>query len=306
MSDHASYFRMRAHAKLNLALRVGAPMDTPGSPTHGYHPICSYMHAIDLCDAIEIELLGEGEASRFDIVWDMGDGTTRAAEWAAESDLVYRAHAALERETGRALACAIRVRKSIPAGGGLGGGSSDAASVLMGLDRLFGLGFGAAGLLPIAMTLGSDIGFFLDDACMNGDHPARPALVSGFGERIQRIQPGHGGTEVTLFLPGFGCATGAVYGAFDGMNPAVLDGESVERISSAGSLSDDLIVNDLTPAACEVSPKLGALIEALSGELGRAVHVTGSGSTMFVLGRVEACGHPLLGCEYRFVEATLV
>jgi 4-diphosphocytidyl-2-C-methyl-D-erythritol kinase len=273
---------------------------------HGYHPICSYMHAIDLADEIEIGVLDTGEESRFEIVWDDGGGITRAVDWAIETDLVFRAHGALQRETGRELPCSVRVCKAIPAGGGLGGGSSDAASVLIGLDRLFGLGLGAAGLLPIAMSLGSDIGYFLDEVCIDGNRPARPAVVSGFGESIERVQPRHAGSEVTLILPGFGCATGAVYGAFDGMNPPALDDASVRLISTSERLSDALIVNDLTPAACAVSPALGVLIDTLGNELDRVVHVTGSGSTMFVLGRIGSCRDTPLSRECRFMDTTLV
>ena len=62
---------LRAHAKVNLVLRVGAPVDDPGAPTHGYHPVCSYMSALELCDRVEIE---RAEETRYDIRWDDGRG----------------------------------------------------------------------------------------------------------------------------------------------------------------------------------------------------------------------------------------
>lgn len=272
----------RAYAKLNLALSVGAPIDAPATPHHGYHPICSYMHAIDLYDQISIQRLANDQPSDFQIVWLGQDGTTNAVQWDLASDLVVRAHAALEAHCGRRLACAVRVLKSIPAGGGLGGGSSDAAAVLIGLDRVFGLGLGVDGLLPVAMGLGSDIGYFLDDAS-----PPRPARVSGVGESIQRLNTTHRGSVVTLILPGFGCSTGAVYTAFDAVGPGRVDAGSVDGLIGAESLTDALMHNDLARAACGVAPELGVLIERIGARLGRAVHVTGSGSTLFVLGPIE-------------------
>ncbi|MFG0246960.1 MAG: 4-(cytidine 5'-diphospho)-2-C-methyl-D-erythritol kinase [Phycisphaerales bacterium JB052] len=282
MSIQTSPFTTRACAKLNLALSVGAPVDACGSPHHGYHPICSYMHTIDLSDAVTIERLGEGDASRFDLAWADQGTQTLAIDWPIEEDLVYRAHAAMEAHAGRTLPCVITLRKRIPAGGGLGGGSSDAASVLMGLDRVFGLGLGPCGLLPIAMTLGSDIGYFIDEA-----DPPRPAIVSGFGEQIERVVGSHAGTEVTLILPPFGCATGPVYHAFDSGTPGRVDVDGVRRLVDAPVLADDLLFNDLSSSAVGVQPGLGVLIDQMNAVLGCRVHVTGSGSTLFVLGRFE-------------------
>jgi len=291
----------RAYAKLNLALSVGAPIDAPQSPRHGYHPICSYMHAIDLCDEVVIERLEDGESSAFEIGWAEDDGSTRPVEWAIEQDLVFRAHAALQRTTRRSLPSAVKVTKSIPAGGGLGGGSSDAACVLMGLDRVFGLGLGISALRDIAMTLGSDIAYFIDEHT-----PARPAIVSGFGESIERVDTKHVGCEVTLVLPRFGCSTGGVYQAFDRLGPDAVDVPAVRRVVDSDTLVDAMLINDLTPAACIVEPRLGALIERIRKSIGRGVHVTGSGSTCFVLGRVDrACICDLVP-DCRIVNTRLV
>lgn len=301
MSKQTSTFRFHAFAKLNLALSVGAPIDAPGSSHHGYHPICSYMHSIDLSDEISIERLNDGQASRFEIVWIETDGSTRAVEWAIERDLVFLAHAALETAAGRSLPSSIVVRKSVPAGGGLGGGSSDAAAVLMGLDRVFQLGLGMNRLLDIAMTLGSDIGFFIDEQV-----PARAAIVSGFGESIERVGACHVGTPVTLVLPNFGCSTGAVYRAFDQLGPEAVDESSVRRVIEADDLNNSLMLNDLTSAASVVAPGLGDLIDRIGTTIGRKVYVTGSGSTLFVLGRVEAETICQVASECRIVHTRLV
>lgn len=272
---------MRAYAKLNLALSVGASYDAPASRAHGMHPICSYMHAIELSDEVTLMPLDAGDTSDFEVGWVSGDGSIRGVGWAIERDLVYRAHGALEHAIGHPLACSIRVRKSIPAGGGLGGGSADAGAVLVGLDHAFGLGLGGERLREIAMTLGSDIGFFIDDRL-----PPRPAIVSSYGDQIERVATAHTGTAVTLILPGFGCSTGSVYQAFDQLGAGVVDARRVRTLLDADVLVDALLHNDLCPAACAVAPELGGLIDRLADLLGRSVHVTGSGSTLFVLGRI--------------------
>lgn len=273
--------RLRAHAKLNLALAVGPQVDDPGSRTHGYHPICSYMHAIDVHDSIEIVRDAE---TRYDIHWVQSDGTTRAVEWAIEGDLIVRAHHAIEQRAGRALPCSIRCSKSIPAGGGLGGGSSDAASVLVGLNHLFELGFEQETLVEIAMTIGSDIAYFIDGSYS----PPRPAVVSGFGDRIERVPTTHADQEVTLIFPSFGCPTGEVYRAFDSIvDWDAPDFHRVTCVVESGALGDDLIMNDLYHPACKVQPMLGSLRDRIAEQLGQGVHLSGSGSTLFVLGRID-------------------
>lgn len=310
MPTHTSPFTVRAHAKLNLALAVGPALDAPGTPQHGYHPICSYMHAIELCDEVRIERLDPGEPSRFDIAWQQSDGGTTPVGWEIGRDLVYRAHRALEHHSGQALPCAITVRKSIPAGAGLGGGSSDAASVLLGLDRVFGLGLGHAGLMPIAMALGSDLGFFLDDASADGSTPPRPAVVSGFGERIERVRPIHAGAGVTLILPPFGCATGAVYRAYD-RDPGSSErfsavSESVRSLARSQSLDESARSNDLLEAAIGAVPRLRAVYASLCERLGVPVSLSGSGSTLFVLGLEQAQRIREVVPDCRVVGARLV
>ncbi len=301
MPDADRTYRSRAHAKLNLALVVGRAVDDPGSPTHGYHPIRSYMHAIELHDTVEIERLAMGgrfgPESEYDIAWRRKDGSRRPVGWSISTDLAARAHRAAEAAAGRPLPVRITITKSIPAGGGLGGGSSDAAAVLTGLDTLFGLGLGESGLHTLGATLGSDVAFFLDD----GRAVPRPAMVESLGERIERLPTAHAGSVVTLIVPPFGCATGAVYAAFDRLNGADpgrgLDARRVRRV--AQTLDPGALFNDLAPAAIEAEPRLGEIIERVSAALGKGVHVTGSGSTLFVPGEIDAglVGRTAPGCR---------
>ena len=260
----------RAYAKINLGLRVGAPIDRGARA--GMHPIVSWIHAIELADELRVE---RAARTRHDIAWDSGEPVS----WDPRTDLVVRAHAALEARAGRALPAAITVRKSIPDGAGLGGGSSDAASVLTAIRACCGLEIGADELGAIGHTLGSDVPFFLDD-----ESPPRPALVGGVGETIERLDRRDG--ALTLVVPGFGCATGAVYRAFDELGGASAAPAPIDP-APGGAIPWDALVNDLTDAARRVEPRLGGLIDDLGAALGLPVVTTGSGSALMVPGHPE-------------------
>lgn len=253
---------VRAYAKLNLMLAVGPP-EPEGSPRAGYHPIRSIMRCVDLWDGVEIE--ADGEAPRLEVVWASDAPVRSEIDWPPERDLAVRAVRGLEAAVGRPLGVRIRIEKRIPVGGGLGGGSSDAAAVLMGVRELFDLPIDDAGLLEIGGRLGSDVGFFLDRAS-----PPRPARVEGFGERIERVGGVREG-RVLLLMPGFESPTAQVYWMFD-------------RSGARGRMAearDDACFNDLAEAAMRLRPLLRAARDAAAKALGREVHLTGSGSTLF-------------------------
>ena len=254
-----------AWAKVNLALSVGPANDS------GMHPICSWMACVDLCDRIRISRLSDGDPSVFDLGWEDGS----PVGWDAADDLIVRAHTLMERECGRALPVRIELLKTIPDGGGLGGGSSNAGAVMLALDERFGLGLGLERLRKLSAHLGSDVAFFIDD-----QSPPRAAIVSGLGDRIERVGPVSG--EVTLVCPPFGCPTGAVYLAYD-----EAPGELRERdVRDMALLTPDpeRMFNDLAPPAERVEPRLADLRSFLQGVLGHSVHVSGSGSTLLVIG----------------------
>ncbi|MFI4897331.1 MAG: 4-(cytidine 5'-diphospho)-2-C-methyl-D-erythritol kinase [Phycisphaerales bacterium JB059] len=266
MSEPATISRP-AHAKVNLALSVAPPEPS------GMHPICSWMACVDLADDLTLTRLGPEAPSAFDLRWEDGS----PVGWGTEADLTFRAHAALEGALGRRLPVRVELRKTIPDGGGLGGGSSDAASLLLALNDLFGLGRTIDELREVARPLGSDIAFFLDEV---GRRVPRPAIVSGLGDRIERTGALRG--EVTLVSPPFGCATGRVYRAYD-REPGALREEAVRAMAEAPPEASRLF-NDLAVAAERVEPRLGELRSYLAGALGLPVHVSGSGSTLFVIG----------------------
>lgn len=286
-----------ACAKINLCLGVGPP-EPPGALKPGFHPIASWFVGIDLCDEIELRRATTGPGS-CRVEWADDAPKPAPIDWAIEKDLGVRAHRLLERAAGRALPVEMVVRKRIPVGGGLGGGSSDAAGVLVGITRLFDLPIDAAGLRRLSGELGSDIAFFIDElpAAEAGSTlitlAPRPALVTGFGEVLERLEPVAPAprTSVLLFVPDFGCPTGAVYRAFDARPHAPLDAERVQSLiagaqsrSGRGIASGELF-NHLAAPACDVQPELAAVLSALREAMGPKipVHVTGSGSTMFAI-----------------------
>lgn len=297
----------RAYAKINLLLSVGPPRPD-GDARAGWHEIASWMHAIDLADEVTIEPLADGGESTLHVEWATDALRPTPIDWPASKDLAQRAHDALEAHAGRPLPARLHVRKRIPTGSGLGGGSSDAAATLLAGNEAFGLGLDLAALRAIGSTLGSDVAFFLDDA-----DPPRPALVTGFGEGVERVS--RSAAEVILVVPPFACATPEVYKAYD----AVLDADRRERelghVRASGArategrppgtppqphrVKPDLVrrrmarlgespdpghlFNDLARAAYRVEPRLGDLATTLSRVTRRSAHITGSGSALFIL-----------------------
>jgi len=298
----------RAYAKINLALSVGPP-EPPTHPKPGFHEIASWMSAIDLYDDIRITPLAPGEPSRATISWAPDAPRPTPIDWPIDADLGVRAHRLLETTRGRSLPVHLEISKRIPVGAGLGGGSSDAASVLLALNSLFELDLSPDELTAAAMQLGSDVAFFTDAEADLGA-PPRAAIVSGFGESIDRCDPSS--ADLVLFLPSFGCATGAVYRAFDEViaerdRLRLLDWETDEiRRSALGrpkgrpplghrvnpervqslvtqAPDGDELFNDLAPAAFHAEPRLGEIVTTLSRLTRRSAHVTGSGSGVFIV-----------------------
>lgn len=277
---------VHAHAKVNLVLRVGAPR------SDGMHPIASWIHSIGLADTVEITRGPPG----FSVVRDTGE----PVGWDPEDDLARRAQRALEAHVGRALEASVSVVKRVPDGGGLGGGSSDAASVLLGLNELFELGLSDAELRAVSSAVGSDIAYFIDTEHFARREPAPPAIVSGVGERIERVE--RSGSDLTLLIPGGGCSTPEVYRRFDALNPDPTSLDSVE-IGAGPDPRDADLVNDLAIPARSVLPEIGEIQDHLA-RCGMRAHVSGSGSTLFVLGHPEL--PEAIGSGVRVVRTRLV
>jgi 4-diphosphocytidyl-2-C-methyl-D-erythritol kinase len=213
-----------APAKLTTSLRV------VGVRADGYHLLEAEMVSLDLADELTFS---EGD----DLVVVEGPSSMPRGE----GNLIRRALRAIgQRAT-------VRLRKRIPLGGGLGGGSTDAAAVLR---------WGGVDDVAVAVRLGADVPF-----CLRGGR----ALVRGVGEQIEPLpfEP----RAFTLVMPPFGCSTLAVYRAWDDLGgPTGADG------------------NDLEPAALVVEPRLKEWRDRLAGATGRTPRLAGSGSTWFVEG----------------------
>ncbi len=287
---------IQTYAKINLILKVGAPLK------NGYHPICSWMHSIDLKDTITIEVLESGE-SAFDIRWSDGS----EVQWDTQSDLVVRAHRIFEEVIGRRVPVRVQVGKDIPAGGGLGGGSSNAAGMFMALSSITGAGLSEQQLQAAAHKLGTDIPYFIETECFASSTLPPPAIVSGIGDRIDRTP--RMDTAITLLIPSFGCPTGAVYSAFDEL-PALdeLDCDSVQSAAMGSVVDPSRLSNDLCDPAKRSVPELAEVIDRLN-ELGVSPHLSGSGSTMFVVGRLDESTRASIEShipDLRIIETRLV
>lgn len=284
-----------AHAKVNLALAVGPP-EPATSPRPGWHRIASWMSCIDLADDLTLTRLPDGSPTTYAITWAADAPRPSPIDWPIEKDLAVRAHRLLEHHVGRSLPIDLKLAKRIPVGGGLGGGSSDAAAMLTGLNRLFDLRIPPSPLRALAAQLGSDIAFFIDDH----HEPARPALVTAFGDHVERVP--FIDADVLLVIPPFGCPTKNVYAAYDAIlhersadpasrertsPPAALDARPLrEQIAAAqrlGLIDPRSLHNDLLPAACRIEPRLPPLLKAMARATGHHPLLTGSGSCCFLL-----------------------
>lgn len=267
--------QLRAHAKLNLALAVDGPV-----PPSGYHPLCSWFAPLSLFDTINIS---PSDVPSFSAAWAPDAPKPTPIDWPAESDLCVRALRAFERHTG-AIACVqIDVVKRIPVGGGLGGGSSNAAAVLRGLRALFQTSMTEDALIELAKSIGSDVAYFCDCSC---DIPRR-AIVEGFGEHVTRMDDPRSFAAV-LIVPPFPCSTRDVYLRADTLHSQRLTFASraatVHSLATATAPIDSTrLFNDLSAAAREVAPQLNDIISIAEGAINQPVHLTGSGSTMFAL-----------------------
>lgn len=258
-------------AKVNLSLSVGPP-EPADMPDAGMHPIASWMAPIDLFDDLTLEPADE---TTLHVQWADDAPATSPIGWLHSDDLAVRALGAIGDAVGRELSAKITLTKRIPVGGGLGGGSSDGAACLKAANDLFGLGLKAQHLAEIGRTLGSDIPFFVDE----GATP-RPALVMRFGELIQRVELEPVG--LLLIMPSFGCHTGDVYREYD-QSPLTLDADRVIGMAKTGRVDPDELFNDLALPAQRSQPELGSLMARVGRQTDLPVHVSGSGSTLFLV-----------------------
>jgi 4-diphosphocytidyl-2-C-methyl-D-erythritol kinase len=262
--------RLKAFAKVNYAL------DVVGVRPDGYHEIRTVMQSISLADEVTVERIESG----FELRVESENGEIGALE----QNTAYLAWSLLRELCGRELPVRVTLRKNIPAGAGLGGGSSDGAAVLRGLNELFDLGFSAGELASVGEKIGADVPF-----CVTGG----TALAEGIGEVLSDLPapPDH---RLLVLKPSRGADTGKVYRAYDAAHfPSVDSAERVLAALRSGDLAAlaGALGNDLAPFTKNLLPEVEELEKRLleAGALGASV--TGSGSALFGLfGDEEAAG----------------
>jgi 4-diphosphocytidyl-2-C-methyl-D-erythritol kinase len=247
---------LAAPAKINLNLLVGPRRED------GYHPIDSFVARITLYDEVALVPRRDGRIVLRCTGIDCGR---------AEQNVAFRA-ASLLAEGRSSPGATIELTKRIPPGSGLGGGSSDAAAVLAGLNDLWGLGLAADRLAELAGRLGSDAPFFLGP-------PA--ARLTGRGEIIQPLAV-HA-FQAVLYLPSFSCFTAEVYREYDRLPHALQPQLDPAVLAGPPSRWRDLLRNDLLAAAGQVAKELAAAYDRLSRALPVPVCLSGSGSALFAL-----------------------
>jgi 4-diphosphocytidyl-2-C-methyl-D-erythritol kinase len=240
-------FDVAAPAKLNLFLHI------TGRRADGYHLLQSAFMLLDWHDTLHFELRPDGKLSREDLSVPL-----------PADDLVLRSARALQQATGSTAGAHIQVEKRLPAEAGMGGGSSDAASCLLALNRLWNLKLPLAQLETIGLGLGADVPFFLR---------GRNAWVEGIGEQITPISLPP--ARFVVVKPDRGLATRDIF------NDPTLKRDSTSA-TIAGFAADPWGFghNDLEPVARQLCPEVGEALDWL-GRQDLAARMTGSGSAVF-------------------------
>ena len=247
-----------APAKLNLFLHV------VGRRPDGYHLLQTLFRFIDLHDTLNFTLRNDGAVRRINAV----EGVTE------ELDLCVRAAQLLKSETGCALGVDIAVEKHIPMGGGLGGGSSDAATALIALNRLWSLGLTRAHLMQLGLRLGADVPVFVF-----GEN----AFAEGVGEALQAC-PLQAAWYVVLFPP-VQVPTAQIFAHPELTRDTVsitmraLSERQLRHASGEAGRLREQLRNDLQPVACRLYPEIARHIAWLDN-FGEAM-MTGSGACVF-------------------------
>lgn len=260
--------RVFAPAKVNLILRV---LDRRPD---GYHNLWSLMQTVELEDELQLRLRSDSDGLKLSC-----DEATLPTDG---RNLVARAVALVLERAGLSVGLDVHIAKRIPMGGGLGGGSSDAAAAIIGLNRLLGLGWSASEMAAVGQKIGSDVPFFLFAPC---------AVVRGRGEEVSPLGL-TGKRWVVLVNPGFPIETRWAYERLAGLRKAVRPlSEALDRISGKSSLSWDDVVplmeNDFEEALAPTHGVLGSIKAELMAQGAEAALLSGSGATVFGIFRDE-------------------
>ncbi|MDA8106696.1 MAG: 4-(cytidine 5'-diphospho)-2-C-methyl-D-erythritol kinase [Nitrospiraceae bacterium] len=277
-------FSLDAPAKINWFLQI------TGKRSDGYHDIVSAMQCVSLEDNISFE-----DAPEIELVSDL--------DLPVAENLVYKAAALLKRRVSYRRGARIVLRKNIPHAAGLGGGSSDAAHTLVGLDRLWGLNLGEDVLMGLGSEIGSDVPFFI------GGSPL--SVVEGRGERVRRLKA-HDPLWLLLVKPGIAIPTAWAYGAYK----PELTKKSVDIKLFCHALDrkdfaslQHIIGNDLEKGVFEKYGVVAEIKRALVDNGAVFASMSGSGSAVFGVfpsGKEAAAASEHMGKYWCRVVRTLV
>lgn len=284
--------KLVAPAKVNLVLAIGEPR------ADGYHSVETIMHALALHDTVYLRIeeatadevaraaqgavagaradvaLG-GPADNLLVSIDLSDRTGCGVAVLAADNLAFKAVDRLARTVGRDVPghVQLRIEKHIPAQAGLGGGSSDAAAVLVGLANAWGLAPDDERVAETARSLGADVAFFLYGGCVQ---------LSGTGDTFQRrLAPSS--RAAVLVKPPAGVSTAEAYRAFD-EDPATVPATVTEAAANVATADEIPLFNNLAPAAMGLLPALAEVHAWLAEQTTPdAVLLSGSGSAVFAL-----------------------
>ncbi len=240
-------YEVPAPAKLNLFLHI------TGRRVDGYHLLQSAFMLVDWCDTLHFERRDDAKLTRQDLTSPL-----------PEDDLILRAARALQAATGTSLGAWIGVEKRLPAQAGMGGGSSDAASCLLALNRLWELHLPLSRLEQIGLTLGADVPFFLR---------GRNAWVEGIGEQITPLDLPP--ARFAVVKPPQGLETRLIFN-----DPGLERAHETAIISGFAANPYGFGHNDLQPVAQRLCPAVTQSLKWLASQ-GLQGRMTGSGSAVF-------------------------
>src|SRR3989338_9409264 len=255
-----SIMAVNSYAKINLYLKEGKKLSS------GYHNIQAVMQKIDISDNIELEPLNEDQI--------VVECTNKELE--NENNLAYKAAFLLKNKFKVRHGARIFIEKNVPIEAGLGGGSSDAATTLVNLNKLWGLKLKERQLIELASQIGSDVPFFIGEGA---------ASVEGIGDKIKRIKKSFS-INIVLINPGFRVSTRWAYSAFDRQKPKIKTKADIKALVKAIEKKDikeiaNNLHNDFEPIVAKRYKIVADIKNSLLKNDALNAIVSGSGPTVF-------------------------
>lgn len=249
-----------SYAKVNLYLKIGKKLSS------GYHKIQSVMQKVELSDSMAFEPISEDRI--------IVESTN--PELASEENLAYTAASLLKKKFKVKQGVRIFIEKNVPLEAGLGGGSSNAATALMNLNKLWGLKLKEKQLIELAAQIGADVPFFIGE---------NAALVEGIGDKIKRIKKSFS-INVMLINPGFRVSTKWAYSAFDKQKPRIKTNAVINALVKAIERKDikgiaNNLHNDFEPIITKKYKIVNEIRNNLLRNDALNASVSGSGPTVF-------------------------